>query len=249
MPGQNFEGWVAERSTKEQDLVWKEYDMKPFEETDVEIRITHCGVCGTDNHTAQDGWGNTRFPIVVGHEIVGVAIRVGSKAIGDIKVGDIVGVGAQSDACFERDGPCEECTNGLENYCRKVVNTYGGRHRCGAPSTGGYALYHRCPSRFVIKIPQGIAPENAAPMLCAGSTVYAPLKHFGAKGRRVAVIGIGGLGHFAIMFACALNALEVVAISRKDDKKDDAIALGALQLMVQICHGKNISVFSEWTAQ
>ncbi|RBR25423.1 uncharacterized protein FIESC28_01860 [Fusarium coffeatum] len=222
-----FEGWVAEKPTSEQDLVWSEYDMKPFEETDIEIRITHCGVCGTDNHTAQNGWGTTSYPIVVGHEVVGIATRVGTEAVGGIKVGDIVGVGAQSDACFERDGPCEECSNGLHNYCSKIVNTYGGTHRCGATSTGGYAKWHRCPSRFVVKIPDGLAPEHAAPMLCAGATVYAPLKHFGAKGRKVAIIGIGGLGHFGIMFAKALGAAELVAVSRSSDKKGDALALGA----------------------
>ncbi|RGP77603.1 nadp-dependent alcohol dehydrogenase [Fusarium longipes] len=224
---QKFEGWVAEKSTKEQDLVWKEYEMKPFEETDIEIRITHCGVCGTDDHVSKNGWGNTSYPIVVGHEIVGVATRIGFKAEGDIKEGDIVGVGAQSDACFERDGPCEECAKGLYNYCSKNTATYGGKHWCGTPSTGGYARYHRCPSRFVVKIPKGVAPEHAAPMLCAGGTMYAPLKHYKTEGRRVAIIGIGGLGHFGIMFARALGAAEVVAISRGADKKDDALALGA----------------------
>ncbi|CAF3500784.1 hypothetical protein SNK03_000294 [Fusarium graminearum] len=224
---QKFEGWVAEKSTKEQDLVWKEYEMKPFEDTDIEIRITHCGVCGTDDHISKNGWGSTKYPIIVGHEIVGVATRIGSKAEGDIKEGDIVGVGAQSDACFERDGPCEECANGLYNYCSKNTPTYGGVHWCGTPSTGGYARYHRCPSRFVVKIPQGLAPELAAPMLCAGATMYAPLNYFGATGRKVAIIGIGGLGHFGIMFAKALDAAEVVAISRGSDKKGDALTLGA----------------------
>ncbi|OBS26286.1 hypothetical protein FPOA_00226 [Fusarium poae] len=224
---QKFEGWVAEKPTQDQDLVWKEYEIKPFEETDIEIRITHCGVCGTDDHTSRNGWGTTSYPIVVGHEIVGVATRIGSKAEGDIKEGDIVGVGAQSDACFERDGPCEECAKGLYNYCSKNTPTYGGVHRCGTASTGGYARYHRCPSRFVVKIPQGVAPQHAAPMLCAGATMYAPLKYFGATGRNVAIIGIGGLGHFGIMFAKALDAAKVVAISRGSDKKDDALALGA----------------------
>ncbi|KAL4730843.1 hypothetical protein ACLX1H_002885 [Fusarium chlamydosporum] len=229
-----FQGWVAEKSLKEGEMVWRDYEMKPFEETDIELRITHCGVCGTDNHVAKNGWtlttqGTTSYPIVVGHEIVGVATRVGSKAEGGIKEGDIVGVGAQSDACFERDGPCEECAKGLHNYCPKNVNTYGAKHWCGSTSTGGYAQYHRCPSRFVVKIPDGLAPEHAAPMLCAGATVYAPLKHFGAKGNKVAIIGIGGLGHFGIMFAKALGAEEVVAISRGSDKKPDALALGATE--------------------
>lgn len=166
------------------------------------------------------------YPVVVGHEIVGVAVRVGSEAEG-IKVGDVVGVGAQSDSCQGRDGACDACSSHDENYCHDTVNTYAGTHRNGAPTYGGYGLYHRCPSHFVIKIPDGVAPEHAAPMLCGGVTVFSPLKHFGAgPGKRVAVVGVGGLGHFAVLFAKALGADEVVGISRKQSKKKDAVDLG-----------------------
>jgi len=175
----------------------------------------------------RSGWGATNYPCVVGHEIVGVAVRVGSKAEGNIKVGDTVGVGAQSDSCLGRDGPCNACSHDEEQYCAGRVNTYAAKHRNGGTAWGGHALYHRAPSHFVIKIPQGLAPEFAAPMLCGGVTVYSPLKHFGAgPGKKVGVVGVGGLGHFAVLFAKALGADEVVGISRKADKRDDALALG-----------------------
>ncbi|EXF75055.1 subtilisin Carlsberg [Colletotrichum fioriniae PJ7] len=224
-----FEGWVADDpSSVDGKMVWREYEPKVWEETDVDIKITHSGICGSDIHTLRAGWGATRFPAVVGHEIVGVAVRVGSQAEGGIKVGDIVGVGAQSDSCLSRDGPCDACEVGEENYCTKRVNTYNSLHRNGSQTQGGYALYHRCPSYFVIKIPKGIAPEQAAPMLCGGVTVFSPLKRYNVgPGKRVGVIGVGGLGHCAVLFAKALGADKVVAISRKSDKKQDATQLGA----------------------
>ncbi|KAM4060691.1 alcohol dehydrogenase groES-like domain-containing protein [Hirsutella rhossiliensis] len=223
-----FEGWMGlDPSSVEGNMVWREFEPKPWEETDVDIKITHSGICGSDLSTLRSGWREAPYPVVVGHEIVGVAVRVGSKAEGGIKVGDMVGVGAQSDSCLGRDGPCEACGNECENYCSQVVMTYASKHRNGAPTLGGYGRYHRCPSHFVIKIPDGVAPEHAAPMLCAGVTVYSPLKHFGVgPGKRIAVIGIGGLGHFAVLFAKALGADEVVGISRKQNKRKDAIDLG-----------------------
>lgn len=136
-------------------------------------------------------------------------------------------MGAQSDSCLGRDGPCDACTDNRENYCKGSVNTYGGKHRNGSKTMGGYALYHRCPSHFVIKIPPGLDPADAAPMLCGGVTVYSPLKYFGAgPGKKVGVVGVGGLGHFAVLFAKAMGADEVVGISRKADKRKDALALG-----------------------
>lgn len=168
------------------------------------------------------------YPVVVGHEIVGTAVRVGSKAEGGIKVGDVVGVGAQSDSCLGRDGPCDVCEAGAENYCNGSVHTFNSKHRNGGKGYGGYALYHRAPSHFVIKVPEGLRPEYAAPMLCGGVTVYSPLRHFGAgPGKKVGVIGVGGLGHFAIIFAKALGADEVVGISRKESKRDEVLKLGA----------------------
>lgn len=177
------------------------------------------------NTTAQ---GPTDYPIVVGHEIVGIAVRVGSQAVGDIKVGDVVGVGGQADACLNRDShSCSECANGTTNYCPNLVQTYGSNHRNGDKAYGGYALYHRATSHFVFKMPDGLKPEFAAPMLCAGATVFAPLKEYNVKkGMKVGVVGVGGLGHFAILFAKALGA-EVVGISRTNSKKEDTLTLGA----------------------
>lgn len=158
---------------------------------------------------------------------MGIAVRVGSQAVGGIQPGDLVGVGAQSDSCQSRAGPCHECEHGLEVYCPGLVETYNAVHRNGTRSQGGHANFHRAPSRFVFRIPAGLAPEFAAPMLCGGITVYSPLKHWGAgPGKRVAILGVGGLGHFGVLFAKAMGADEVVGISRKADKRADALALG-----------------------
>lgn len=154
-------------------------------------------------------------------------MRVGSEAEGDIKVGDLVGVGAQTDSCCSRDGPCDACENHEENYCRDTQLTYNTNFRNGGKAYGGYALYHRSPSHFVVKIPDGLAPEHAAPMLCGGVTVYSPLKIFGAgPGKKVGVVGVGGLGHFAVLIAKAMGVEKVVGISRRSDKRDEALALG-----------------------
>ena len=173
--------------------------------------------------------GPTTYPCCVGHEIVGTAVRVGSQAEGDIKVGDRVGVGAQSESCQGRKGDCEECSSGREQYCpTHMAGTYNSKFLNGGTSYGGYALYNRSPSRFVIKIPDGISSAEAAPMLCGGITTYSPLRENGCgPGKRVGVIGVGGLGHYAIMFAKAMGADRVVGISRKSNKKEDALQLGA----------------------
>lgn len=174
--------------------------------------------------------GPTDYPCCAGHEIVGIAVRVGSKAEGNIKIGDRVGVGAECDSCLGRvNGDCDECSSGLEQYCpNRFVGTYNGTHLNGDKSYGGYALYNRSPSHFVIKIPDEISSAAAAPMLCAGITTYSPLKYYGCgPGKRVGVVGLGGLGHFAVLWAKALGAEHVVAISRKSSKASDALKLGA----------------------
>lgn len=173
--------------------------------------------------------GPTDYPCCVGHEIVGTAVRVGSQ-VKDIKVGDRVGVGAQSDSCKNVDGDCEECANHTEQYCRNqgMVGTYNGRYTNGGKSYGGYATYNRVPGHFVIKIPDGISNAEAAPMLCAGATTYVPLKNFGCgPGKRVGIIGLGGLGHFGLLWAKALGADYTVVIGRSESKREDALKLGA----------------------
>lgn len=161
---------------------------------------------------------------------MGEAIRVGSKVEGGIKVGDRVGVGAQCDSCLGRvQGECHECALNLEQYCpHKFVGTYNGVHLNGSKSYGGYALYNRSPSHFVVKIPDAIPSAAAAPMLCAGITTYSPLKHYGCgPGKRVGIVGLGGLGHFAVLWAKALGADWVLAISHRRNKATDALKLGA----------------------
>lgn len=144
-----------------------------------------------------------------------------------IKVGDRVGVGPQARSCQQDD--CHECSTGKENYCPRAVSTYGSVYpNDEGKSYGGFANYNRTNSSFVFKIPDGLASEHAAPMLCAGITLYSPLKRYGCgPGRDVGIVGIGGLGHFGILFAKAMEAEKVVAISRTSSKRKDALALGA----------------------
>ncbi|KAK3990796.1 chaperonin 10-like protein [Cladorrhinum sp. PSN332] len=228
-----FEGWLGlDASSADGKMVWGEFEPKPWEETDVDIKITHCGICGSDLHTLRSGWGPTLYPCCVGHEIVGTVVRVGSEVKNGLKLGDRVGVGAQSDSCMNRMNGgefCEACSSGKENYCQnKHVGTYNGVYLNGGKSYGGYATYNRAPSNFVVKIPDGISNAEAAPMLCGGVTTYAPLKFHGAgPGKTVGIVGLGGLGHFGVMWAKALGADKVVVISRSGVKKEDAFEMGA----------------------
>jgi len=223
-----FQGWMGlDKESVKGNMVLQEFTPKPFEETDIDIKITHCGICGSDLHTLRSGWGPTLYPCCVGHEIVGEAVRVGSNAEGGIKLGDRVGVGAQCLSCLQPD--CEECANGLENHCQNfMVGTYNGKYKDGSKTYGGYANYWRGPSHFVVKIPDAIASDSAAPMLCGGITVFSPLRKNGAgPGKKVGIVGIGGLGHFGILGAKALGCDKVVAISRSSSKKEDAMKMGA----------------------
>ncbi|KAL9621378.1 MAG: hypothetical protein Q9160_004138 [Pyrenula sp. 1 TL-2023] len=223
-----FEGWMGlNGDSAKGNMKWQSYEPKKFEDTDVDIKITHCGICGSDIHTLSAGWGEQDWPVLVGHEIVGTAVRVGPKAEGNIRVGDRVGVGAQSASCLRAE--CEECSGDMEQHCAtKVTNTFGDRYMDGSKSYGGYADYWRGPSHFVFKIPDAIPSEDAAPMMCGGITTYSPLIHNGAgPGKKVGIVGIGGLGHFGLLWAKALGCEKVVAISRSASKKADALKMGA----------------------
>lgn len=164
------------------------------------------------------------YPCCVGHEVVGTAVKVG-KNVKHLKLGDRCGVGAQSSSCLD----CEECANGEEQHCPKGnVGTYNGQYPDGSKSYGGYADYCRAPGHFIVKIPDAIPLDEAAPMLCGGVTVWSPLKKNGAgPGKRVGIVGIGGLGHFGLLWAKALGCDEVVAISRTSSKAADAKKMGA----------------------
>ncbi|XP_014554790.1 hypothetical protein COCVIDRAFT_28224 [Bipolaris victoriae FI3] len=221
-----FTGWLGhDKSAAQGKMTWSSFKPKPFSDIDVDIKVSHCGICGSDIHTLRSGWGTTHYPTCVGHEIVGHVVRVGEK-VKNVNLGDRVGVGAQAFSCLRDE--CEECSAGIEQHCTKMVATYNSKYPDGSWSMGGYADYVRVPAHFAIKIPAGLRSEDAAPMMCGGITVYAPLKNNGAgPGKRVGIIGIGGLGHFGILFAKAMGCEEVVAISRKRNKVEDAKAMGA----------------------
>ncbi|KAF1842712.1 cinnamyl alcohol dehydrogenase [Cucurbitaria berberidis CBS 394.84] len=220
----DFQGWVAhDPSAADGNMQWGSYTPKSFTETDIEMQISHSGVCGSDIHTLRSGWGPSNYPLVVGHEIIGKVSRVG-KDVKDLKVGDRVGVGAQSDCCES----CKPCKMQQESNCSSNTGTYNSKYANGDKSYGGYAKAWRGPAAFAIPIPEGLPSEFAAPLMCGGVTVYNPLVTYGAgPGMRVGVVGVGGLGHFGLLFAKALNCDKVVAISRSSSKKADALELGA----------------------
>jgi len=200
----------------------QEFKLKKFEDHDIDVAIDACGVCGSDVHTITGGWGDAPLPLCVGHEVVGRAVRVGDK-VKDIKVGDRVGVGAQIGA----DLTCDNCTADQENYCPNSIDTYGAPYPDGTISQGGYASHIRAHEYFTFKIPDNIETAIAAPMLCAGLTVYSPLVRLGTgPGKTVGIVGLGGLGHFAVLWAAALGA-EVYVLSHSPHKKEDALKLGA----------------------
>lgn len=182
---------------------------------DVEIGISHCGICHSDLHLISNDWGISQYPFIPGHEVVGKVTAVGSE-VRSLQVGQRVGLGWQSNSC----GECEWCTRGLENLCAQADATCVHRH-------GGYADRVRANARFVIPIPDALGSENAAPLLCGGITVYNPLRANGVNpSSRVGVVGIGGLGHLAIQFARVFGA-EVTAFSTSPEKEAEAKALGA----------------------
>jgi len=189
------------------------YKIGDIAPNEVEVKISHCGVCHSDVHLID--WGLSKYPFIPGHEIVGTITAVGS-AVTDRKLGERVGIGWQADSC----GVCEWCRQGEEHLCAKSQPTCIGRN-------GGYADAIRVNSRFAIPVPEVLTSENVAPLLCGGITVYSPLRnHLARPSSRVGVIGIGGLGHMAIQFARAFGC-EVTAFSTSKDKEAEARTLGA----------------------
>jgi uncharacterized zinc-type alcohol dehydrogenase-like protein len=190
---------------------------------DVLIDIKFAGICHSDIHQVREGWGEAIFPMVPGHEIAGIVTEVGS-AVTEFKVGDRAGVGCMVDSCRA----CENCQAGQEQYCvQGNVPTYNGIGRDGEPTYGGYSEKIVVDENYVVRIPEGLPLDAAAPLLCAGITLYSPLKRFGAgPGRKVAIVGLGGLGHMGVKIAHALGA-EVTVLSQSLRKKDDGLKLGA----------------------
>jgi uncharacterized zinc-type alcohol dehydrogenase-like protein len=200
-----------------------EIDRRAVGPRDVLIDISFCGICHSDIHHCRGEWGDVPYPAVPGHEIAGLVAAVGAEVTRHA-VGDRVGVGCMVNSCRE----CENCRKGLEQYCLPGnTQTYGSVDRDGTITRGGYSTHVVVDEDFVVRIPDGLALEVAAPLLCAGITTYSPLRHWGAgPGKRVAVVGLGGLGHMAVKIAHALGA-EVTVLSRSLSKRDDGLRLGA----------------------
>jgi len=196
-------------------LVPYKYDPGELKSSEVEVKITHCGVCHSDVHLIDNDWGVSRYPFIPGHEIVGTVSAIGSE-VRQHKLGDRVGIGWQADSC----GICEWCRQGDEHLCASAQPTCVGRN-------GGYADAIRVNAKFAIAVPDGLESENAAPLLCGGVTVYSPLRNHDVRPySRVAVVGIGGLGHLGLQFARAFGA-EVTAFSTSVDKEAEALNMGA----------------------
>jgi len=203
------------------------FERREPREHDVLIDIKYCGICHSDIHQTRDEWSDYQdesiFPMVPGHEITGVVTKLGSK-VTQYKVGDKVGVGCFVDSCRK----CEECKRYLEQYCAVQTSwTYNGREQDGTPTFGGYSDKIVVDEKYVLRIPEGIPLDAAAPLLCAGITLYSPLKHWGAgPAKKVAIVGLGGLGHMGVKLGHALGA-EVTVLSRTLKKQEDGKRLGA----------------------
>ncbi|GLY14902.1 NAD(P)-dependent alcohol dehydrogenase [Kineosporia rhizophila] len=205
------------------DLVRTTIQRRDVGPKDVLIQIRYAGICHSDIHTVRGEWGPIAYPQVVGHEIVGVVTEVGTD-VSKHAVGDRVGVGCMVNSCRE----CENCKAGMENYCLKGnTQTYTSLDRDGTITQGGYSTHVVVDEDFVLKVPEAIPYEAAAPLLCAGITTYSPLAHWNAgPGKKVAVVGMGGLGHLAVKIAVAKGA-EVTVLSRGLSKKEDGLRHGA----------------------
>ncbi|MFD8208048.1 NAD(P)-dependent alcohol dehydrogenase [Streptomyces sp. NPDC059695] len=192
-------------------------------EHDVLIEIKYAGICHSDIHQATNGWGEGIFPMVPGHEIAGIVAEVG-PGVTRFRAGDRVGVGCFVDSCRE----CAYCLRGLEQYCANgMTGTYNALDGNGEPTYGGYSTHIVVDENYTLRIPEGIGLDEAAPLLCAGITLYSPLAHWGAgPGKKVAIVGLGGLGHMGVKIAHALGA-EVTVLSQSLRKREDGLKLGA----------------------
>ncbi|GAA1409272.1 dehydrogenase [Glutamicibacter uratoxydans] len=190
---------------------------------DVLIDVKFAGICHSDIHTVRGEWGEQSYPLVPGHEIAGIVAEVGN-AVTKYKVGDRVGVGCMVNSC----GTCDYCEAGDEQYCRNgMLGTYGAVDRDGSITQGGYSTHVVVTEDFVLSIPEGLDLDVAAPLLCAGITTFSPLQRWGAgPGKKVAIVGLGGLGHMAVKIAAAMGA-EVTVLSQSLSKQADGLRLGA----------------------
>ncbi|MGN6315650.1 NAD(P)-dependent alcohol dehydrogenase [Trinickia sp.] len=210
-------------------LVPFDIQRRDLREHDVQIDVQFCGVCHSDLHQARNEWRNTMYPVVPGHEIVGRVTKVG-PAVTRYKAGDLVGVGCLVDSCRT----CASCAEGLEQYCENgFVGTYNGVDRqTGETTYGGYSTSVVVDEAFVLRVPANLDPAGTAPLLCAGITTYSPLRQWGAgPGKKVGIVGLGGLGHMGVKLARAMGA-HVVLFTTSQSKVEDAKRLGAHEVVI-----------------
>lgn len=195
---------------------------------DVQIEILYCGVCHSDIHQARNEWGNSLYPMVPGHEIIGKVIALGGN-VSDFKIGEMVGVGCMVDSCRT----CADCADNLEQFCNDCTYTYNAPDKVSGGNThGGYSTQIVVDRHFVLHLSDKLDPAGAAPLLCAGITTYSPLKHWQiGKGDKVGIVGLGGLGHMGVKFAHAFGA-EVVLFTTSPNKAEDAKRLGAHEVVI-----------------
>lgn len=220
-------GWGTDAA--DQPLKPMTFERRDLRANDVAIDITHAGICHSDLHTCRNDWHNSVFPIVPGHEIVGTVTGIGADVTLH-QVGDIVAVGCMVDSCME----CDQCKEGWEVFCREgCVQTYNGRDRHDhSPTLGGYSDHVVVRDHFVCKVPAGMDIARTAPLLCAGITTYSPLRQYGiGEGHKVAVVGLGGLGHMGVKLAVAMGA-HVTMITTTASKGADARELGAHEVIL-----------------
>ena len=206
------------------NLVPYEFDRREVGPNDVALDIAYAGICHSDIHQVREEWGPAIFPMVPGHEIAGTVTKVGS-AVTKFKVGDLIGVGVFVDSCRK----CDNCKAGLQQYCAEsMTGTYNGYERdAKTVAMGGYSNYFVINEDYAVTIPANLPLEGVAPLLCAGITLYSPIKHWNVgPGKKVAVMGLGGLGHMGVKFAVAMGA-DVTVLSHSPSKEKDALAMGA----------------------
>lgn len=218
----SIRGYAAQSATT--PLAPHQFERREPRADDVVIDILYCGVCHSDIHSARNEWGGAKYPLVPGHEIIGRVTAVGDQVTG-FKPGDMVGVGCMVDSCQH----CDACAQGLEQYCKEMPTfTYNSvDRRDGLMTYGGYSERIVVSDKFVLRMPEGVDPKAAAPLLCAGITTWSPLRHWNiGAGHKVAIVGLGGLGHMGLKFAKAMGA-DVTLFTRSPGKEQEARRLGA----------------------
>lgn len=224
--------------SRDGDLKAMNFKRRALGPKDVAIKLHYCGVCHSDIHTIHEDWGKVQFPQIVGHELAGEVVAVGSS-VSKFEVGARVGVGTMVDSCRH----CSECEAGHENYCLNGnIQAYGSKDRDGSITQGGYSTFVVVDEDFVINVPAAIELAEVGPLLCAGITVYSPLRKWGVSpGKKVAIIGMGGLGHIAVKLATAMGA-EVTVFTTSPDKENDAKRFGATNVAIN----KDAADFSQY---